>query len=106
MGALRILAGDPKRHPATNPGEKMNTENTPRRNATLDLIRSLAAAEVAIGHMRDLVMFDFVSGGFAAKAFYLLTAFGKLAVIVFFVLSGYWVGGSVVRDVRRNAWSW
>ncbi|WP_185732288.1 acyltransferase [Burkholderia sp. Bp8963] len=84
----------------------MNTENTTRRNATLDLIRSLAAAEVAIGHMRNLVMFDFVSGGFAAKAFYLLTAFGKQAVIVFFVLSGYLVGGSVVRDVRRNSWSW
>ena len=28
------------------------------------------------------------------------------AVIIFFVLSGYLVGGSVLRTLRQNAWSW
>jgi peptidoglycan/LPS O-acetylase OafA/YrhL len=32
--------------------------------------------------------------------------FGHTAVIIFFVLSGFFVGGIVVREVEARAWSW
>jgi peptidoglycan/LPS O-acetylase OafA/YrhL len=31
---------------------------------------------------------------------------GNEAVIIFFVLSGYLVGGSVIRDLKNGTWSW
>jgi peptidoglycan/LPS O-acetylase OafA/YrhL len=37
---------------------------------------------------------------------YALTSLGHQAVIVFFVLSGYLVGGSVIRALRNDDWSW
>ena len=36
----------------------------------------------------------------------MLTGFGHQAVVVFFVLSGYFVGGSVIDAVSRQRWSW
>jgi peptidoglycan/LPS O-acetylase OafA/YrhL len=39
-------------------------------------------------------------------AAYLITGLGHQWVIVFFVLSGYLVGGSVLRSVAVNHWSW
>lgn len=80
-----------------------------RQNNMLDLIRATAAAEVCFGHVRNLVLYDYASGasaGFLAKLLYCLTDFWKDAVIVFFLLSGYLVGGSVIREVRNATWSW
>jgi peptidoglycan/LPS O-acetylase OafA/YrhL len=34
------------------------------------------------------------------------TTVGEEAVIIFFVLSGYLVGGSVIRSVKNGTWSW
>ena len=34
------------------------------------------------------------------------TTVGEMAVIIFFVLSGYLVGGSVIRSVKNGTWSW
>jgi peptidoglycan/LPS O-acetylase OafA/YrhL len=39
------------------------------------------------------------------RAFYLLTSLGHQAVMVFFVLSGYLVGSSIVRSGMKD-WSW
>jgi peptidoglycan/LPS O-acetylase OafA/YrhL len=39
-------------------------------------------------------------------AAYLVASLGNQAVIVFFVLSGYLVGGSVLRSVQTGSWSW
>ena len=39
-------------------------------------------------------------------AAYLVSGLGHQWVIVFFVLSGYLVGGSVLRSVRTGSWSW
>jgi peptidoglycan/LPS O-acetylase OafA/YrhL len=37
---------------------------------------------------------------------YLISAAGHEAVVIFFVLSGFLVGGSVLRSLERNTWSW
>jgi peptidoglycan/LPS O-acetylase OafA/YrhL len=71
------------------------------RHVWLDLIRALSAIAVCAGHLRAATWVDFAqvaSPGLADKAFYLVTGLGHQAVIVFFVLSGYFVGGSVLRS--------
>ncbi|MFM0245022.1 acyltransferase family protein [Paraburkholderia sediminicola] len=76
---------------------------------TLDLIRALAAGAVCISHLRNLMFVDYRSSagiGLAGKAFYFLSNYGHTAVIVFFLLSGYFVGGSVLRQVEAGTWSW
>jgi peptidoglycan/LPS O-acetylase OafA/YrhL len=75
------------------------------RNSTLDMIRGLAALEVALGHLRYFLFVDFpqvAHPGIWVKAFYYLTAFGHQSVVVFFVLSGYLVGGSVLASKREG----
>ena len=34
------------------------------------------------------------------------TSFGHDAVVVFFVLSGYLISGSILKDIRTGTWSW
>ena len=82
-----------------------------RTNASvlLDLLRGVAAFLVVIGHGRGYLFADYnqvpnhsiwVSGP------YLITKAGRQAVIVFFVLSGYLIGGSVLRSVKSGLWNW
>lgn len=76
---------------------------------TLDLFRALAAGAVCISHLRNLMFVDYQSSigmGLAGKAFYFITNYGHAAVIVFFLLSGYFVGGSVLRQVEAGTWNW
>jgi peptidoglycan/LPS O-acetylase OafA/YrhL len=40
------------------------------------------------------------------KLFFLLTSYGHQAVVVFFVLSGFLVGGSVVDEMRNGRFTW
>jgi len=72
------------------------------------MIRGLAALEVCIGHLRGFFLVDYpqTNGGLAAKLFYLFTGLHHQAVMVFFVLSGFLVGGSVVRLKRAGKWRW
>ena len=46
------------------------------------------------------------ASGLVANGFYLITGLGHQAVLVFFVLSGYFVGGSVVDGFQRRRFSW
>ena len=76
---------------------------------TLDLIRALAAGAVCVSHLRNLMFVDYrssVSIGLAGKVFYFVSNYGHTAVIVFFLLSGYFVGGSVLRQLDAGTWSW
>ncbi|WP_144107732.1 acyltransferase family protein [Paraburkholderia sp. BCC1886] len=76
---------------------------------TLDLVRALAAGAVCISHLRNLMFVDYHASagiGLAGKAFYFVSNYGHTAVIVFFLLSGYFVGGSVVRQAEAGTWSW
>lgn len=60
-------------------------------------------------HARSLIFVDYgelQSPGFMAKGFYFLTGFGHEAVMVFFVISGYLVGGKVWSLYRGGRFGW
>lgn len=70
------------------------------RNLLLDLLRGLAALLVCMSHLRaaTLVEWQLVqSAGAANRALYFVTGVGSQAVVVFFVISGYLVGGSLMN---------
>lgn len=77
-------------------------------NVSIDALRALAALVVVLSHVRTLVMADFddVVHSPLQTVLYEVSALGHSAVVVFFVLSGYWVGGSVIRGVQRDNFSW
>ena len=77
------------------------------RNLWLDLIRGVSAVLVCFGHLRNAMLVDYaalINPSFAIKMFYALTGFGHQAVMVFFVLSGYFVGGAVLRAGATFSW--
>ena len=73
----------------------------------LDLCRGLSALAVCAGHLRAAIFADFSpkdGPAWLLQPFYFLTSLGHSAVIVFFVLSGFFVGGSVLG--RGEAFTW
>lgn len=87
----------------------------PAYSLHLDLIRGLAALVVLYGHLQ-LVVKGHGSSALAGQALNQTLSIAKnpavrlemphAAVLVFFVLSGYLVGGSVLRDLKRNRFTW
>lgn len=80
-----------------------------KASVALDAIRGIAALLVFINHWRRLFFIPFhdVHAHRAALAiFYLITDAGDQAVIVFFVLSGLLVGGTIVRALEQQRWTW
>lgn len=75
----------------------------------LDALRGFAAFSVLLNHWRDAFFVDYPSlphhNIFAAIA-YLVAGLGHQWVIVFFVMSGYLVGGSALRSISAGKWSW
>lgn len=66
----------------------------------LDFLRGLASILVVAGHLRYLFFPPFENlehPGLFVTFFYFLSSFGHMAVIVFFVLSGFWIAASVSR---------
>ena len=88
----------------------LSTPNSSRnRDSTLDLLRGLSALLVMLGHLRGFIFVDFgelVGAGLLTKAFYFATGLGHQAVMVFFVLSGYFVGGSIISGLMKGRFSW
>jgi peptidoglycan/LPS O-acetylase OafA/YrhL len=75
----------------------------------LDALRAFAAFSVLLNHWRDALFFDYQQIGKhnpVVGAAYFVTGLGHQWVIVFFVMSGYLVGGSVLRAVATQRWSW
>jgi len=75
----------------------------------LDLLRGLAALLVLVGHWRNLLFIDFpqlTAHKLLLILPYALTSAGHQAVVIFFVLSGYLISGSVFRSFARDQWSW
>lgn len=73
------------------------------------MIRGLSALAVMLGHVRGLFFTDYPELSHPSAFLHLLyavTGFGHQAVIVFFVLSGYFIGASVCDSVAARRWSW
>jgi peptidoglycan/LPS O-acetylase OafA/YrhL len=82
---------------------------TERTSAHLDLIRGGAALAVMLGHVRGLFFLDYpelVNPSILSRVLYAITGFGHQAVVVFFVLSGYFIGTSVCESMKARRWSW
>lgn len=77
-------------------------------NRVLNVLRSVSAFAVVIGHVRLLFIQDYASAPHTplTAILYAVTSLGSQAVIVFFVLSGYFVGGGVIARFRRENFSW
>jgi peptidoglycan/LPS O-acetylase OafA/YrhL len=84
----------------------------PWSSVHLNAIRGAAALIVLLGHTRSLFFSSFTAmSGPTTQATNDIargnrTTIGEEAVIIFFVLSGYLVGGSVIRSVKNGTWSW
>jgi peptidoglycan/LPS O-acetylase OafA/YrhL len=76
----------------------------------LDAVRALAALVVCLEHWRNLFFVDYPQIHSAHRwvyaLFYVVTDAGHQAVIIFFVLSGYLISGSIFRAFQRDQWSW
>jgi peptidoglycan/LPS O-acetylase OafA/YrhL len=86
----------------------------------LNAMRGAAALVVLLGHTRDLFFSSLTgsqnsvsAGPITSRYLGHIAAYrprhvtiGNEAVIIFFVLSGYLVGGSAIRDVKNGRWSW
>ena len=75
----------------------------------MDLMRGVAALAVLASHLRSVFIIDpgdVPSLSVELRGMYLLTGFGHEAVVVFFVLSGFFIGTSVLGAKERDDWSW
>lgn len=80
-----------------------------RWSTHLDLLRGLASLLVFIGHLKFLLFLEYseVSNpNFFIKRFNSLTGLGHQCVIIFFVLSGFFISASVLRTIQQKRWSW
>ncbi len=87
----------------------MKGQLTPASSAHLDMLRGCAAFAVLISHWRNFIFLDWPQLGHRPPwlaPLYFISGFGHQAVVVFFVLSGYLVGGVVLKATRENKWSW
>lgn len=79
----------------------------PQRHVHLDMLRGLAALLVVAGHARGFVLTDSPGSavmGSVEMAFRAMMSLGHEAVIVFFALSGYLVGGRAIAAIRDGRW--
>jgi peptidoglycan/LPS O-acetylase OafA/YrhL len=75
----------------------------------MDLLRGVAALGVLLGHWKDAFFVDYNDAGSHSlflRIFYGAAGLGHQWVIVFFVMSGFLVGGSVLRAKETGRWSW
>src|SRR4051812_31706693 len=73
----------------------------------MDAMRALAAMAVLSDHARNILFLDATARLSAPwKIFYFATGFGQQAVMIFFVLSGYWITKTVVRRNAEGRFAW
>ena len=80
-----------------------------KASVLLDLVRGVAAVLVCLGHWRNIFFVDYGSvttHRWLVGPLYILCSCGHQAVMVFFVLSGYLISGSVRRALAAGQWDW
>jgi peptidoglycan/LPS O-acetylase OafA/YrhL len=101
----------PKPIPAINPEiAPLRTISPLSRQASahLNFLRGIAAFVVLLGHWRNLFFLDWPevqNRHFWLAPLYFATKFGHEAVVVFFVLSGFLIGRTVLRPLWSGRWS-
>lgn len=83
----------------------MASSSVPKtENHLLNSLRLVAALLVVAGHVRTTFFQDYAQEqpGLAKAFIFALTSLGNPAVLVFFTLSGYWVGGGALRGFKRG----
>ncbi|MEM7591828.1 MAG: acyltransferase [Cyanobacteria bacterium P01_A01_bin.83] len=73
----------------------------------LDVVRGLCAVAVCTGHLRVMLFIDYSelqSASVINKILYFVTGIGHQAVMVLFVLSGFFVGGSILKSRANFSW--
>jgi peptidoglycan/LPS O-acetylase OafA/YrhL len=73
------------------------------------MLRGVAAVLVMLSHLRAFVFYPYnrlASPGPVDAAVWMVTSLGHQAVMVFFVLSGFFIARSVIADDRRKELSW
>ena len=80
----------------------------PKRKVNLDLIRGISALLVMLGHLRSIMFVDYQAlphPTILETGFYFATSLGHQMVMVFFVLSGYLVGGPASARILAGTFS-
>src|SRR5688572_25521916 len=80
-----------------------------RGSAILDMLRAASAALVMIGHVRGLFFVpyaDVTDKGWVKQALYFITGLGHEAVMVFFVLSGFFISANIFHAFGTDRWKW
>jgi peptidoglycan/LPS O-acetylase OafA/YrhL len=104
---LPITAGPTPANPVLRWSLPRPVRLTRSASAYLDIIRSLAATTVVLGHLRALFFVDEATAtSVVAKLFYAVATSGHQAVMAFFVLSGFFISSSVLRNLKLGTWSW
>ncbi|WP_338413015.1 acyltransferase [uncultured Sphaerotilus sp.] len=90
-------------------GDLMIVNSQKKQHITiLDWMRGFAAVLVCSSHLRNAMIVDWgnaLDHGLINKFLYGITGFGHQSVVVFFVLSGYLVGGSVIAAGPKFRWT-
>lgn len=76
----------------------------------MHFMRWFSALLVVLNHLRSILFVDFQNAEsdrtISLKFFYFATSFGHTAVIVFFVLSGYLIVFSVLKQAQKNSFDY